>query len=80
MPLPLVTALGPLSSAIAQIPVLGTLLGPFLSDVDVDLGIVLTGVGIVLDGVVALVSDLLSSLGSALSGLGLSSVVSTLGL
>lgn len=45
MPLPLVTALGPLSSAIAQIPVLGTLLGPFLSDVDVDLGIVLTGVG-----------------------------------
>ncbi|KAM0746155.1 hypothetical protein T439DRAFT_360723 [Meredithblackwellia eburnea MCA 4105] len=76
----LIEALGPLEDILKNFPILGTLLAPFLSNLDIDLGIVLTGLGILLAGVLKLVSDLLSDLGSALSGLGFSSTLGILGL
>lgn len=76
----LLTALGPLQNLIQQLPILGSLLGPFLSPIGIDLAIVLGGLGIVLTGVLALVADLLSALGGALGGLGLGPVTGVLGI
>ncbi|ORY74732.1 hypothetical protein BCR35DRAFT_333273 [Leucosporidium creatinivorum] len=76
----LLSALSPLEDLIDELPILGSLLAPFLSPINIDLAIVLSGVALVLSGVLALVGDLLSALGGALSGLGLTSVTGLLGL